>query len=355
MQKNAGEKQNPQIAQTFGERIGYNGKTDMTWHTPEESALLVVQRRAMNDDFEVSFPRLNFPQGTEAALDALDEVTRIERMLSVFRFDSRIQYVNLTAHENPVHIDKELFDLIALCVKLAEETGGAVDITSGSLWKTWGFAKGQGRIPTADELDNARALTGWQFLELDESAQTIQFKKQGIELNFGCVGKGFALDIAAEKLRELAVERFLFSGGLSSMLASGSGWKIGIAHPLRPGQRLRELTLNDVAVSTSGSQKQFFRHGGKRYSHLIDPRTGQPAEGVYTATVLAPTATLAELLSTAFFILGAEKAAEYCRTHPDVSAVLTIPSDNAPFSNAPDLEFGTLKSLGELCTIELGL
>ena len=321
----------------------------MTWRTPEESALLVVQRRAMNDNFEVSFPRLDFPQGTEAALDALDEVGRIEQTLSVFRFDSRIQYINLTAHESPVHLDKELFDLIALCVRLAEETGGAVDITSGSLWKTWGFAKRQGRIPNAEELDKARELTGTHFLELDEAAQTIRFKKQGIELNFGCVGKGFALDIAAEKLREHAVDRFLFSGGLSSILASGQDWKIGIAHPLRPGQRLRELVLNDIAVSTSSSQKQFFRYGGRRYSHLIDPRTGQPAEGVFSATVLAPTAALAELLSTAFFVLGAEKAAEYCSIHPEVSAVLTIPS-----KNALDLKFGNLTPLGELCMVELG-
>ena len=321
----------------------------MTWYTSEELALLAVQRRVMNDDFEVSFPRRDFPQGTEAALDALDEVERIERQLSVFRFDSRIQYINLTAHENPVHLDKELFDLIALCVQLAEETGGTVDITSGSLWKAWGFAKRQGRIPSAEELNHAREHTGYQFLELDEAAQTIRFKKPGIELNFGCVGKGFALDIAAEKLREHGVHRFLFHGGLSSMLPSGGNWKIGIAHPLHSGQRLREFVLNDTAVSTSGSQKQFFRHGGRRYSHLIDPRSGQPAEGVFSATVLAPTATLAELLSTAFFVLGAEKAADYCSHHSEISAVLTIPSENVP-----DLPFGKLERLGELCIVELG-
>jgi len=320
----------------------------MTWHSPKESALLAVQRRAMNDDFEVSFSRRDFPQGTEAALDALDEVERIERQLSVFRLDSQIHYVNLTAHERPVPLDKELFDLIALCVRIAEETGGAVDITSGTLWKVWGFAKRQGRIPHAEELDQAREHTGYHFLELDEAEQTLRFKKQGIELNFGCVGKGFALNAASEKLRAHGVHRFLFQGGLSSVLASGGGWKIGIAHPFRPGQRLRELALENVAVSTSGSQKQFFRHEGRRYSHLIDPRSGQPAEGVFTATVLAPTATLAELLSTAFFVLGAEKAADYCAHHPDITAVLTIPSDNVA-----DIKWGKREPLGELCVIEI--
>ena len=318
----------------------------MTWHSSESAALLAVQRKVMNDDFEVIYSRQEFPQGTEAALDALDEVERIEQLLSVFRFDSLIHRVNLIAHEGPVWLEKELFDLIALCVRLADETNGAVDITSGALWKIWGFAKRQGRIPHTDELDQARELTGYQFLELDESAQTIRFKKQGIELNFGCVGKGFALDVAAEKLRQHGVHRYLFRGGLSSVLATGSDWRIGIADPLRPGHRLRELVLHDVAVSTSGSQKQSFRHGGRRYSHLIDPRSGLPAEGVYTTTVLASTAAFAELLSTALFVLGPEKAAEFCLQHSDISVIMTVPSDSVP-----ELEYGTVEQFGELTMI----
>ena len=328
--------------------LWYNDRMT-NWHSSEELALLAVKRKAMNDDFEVVFARRDFPQGTEAALDALDEVERIEQQLSLFRFDSRIHYVNLTAHETAVRLDKELFDLIALCIQLAEETGGAVDITSGALWKAWGFAKRQGRIPNAEELEHAKAHTGYHLLELNESAQTIRFNKQGIELNFGCVGKGFALDMAAEKLREHGVHRFLFQGGLSSVLISGADWRIGIANPLRPDERLRELVLSDVAVSTSGSQKQFFRHQGRRYSHLIDPRSGEPAEGVLTATVMAPTATLAELLSTAFFVLGAERAAEYCSRHPDVSAVLTISAENPPV-----LRTGTLTPLENFCMVEWG-
>jgi thiamine biosynthesis lipoprotein len=298
----------------------------MAWHTAEEAALLAVSRKAMNDDFEVSFPRLAFPQGTEAALDALDEVERLEQVLSVFRYDSRIQYVNLTAHEEPVHLDQELFDLIVRCVELAEETGGAVDITSTPLWKIWGFAKREGRIPTPQELESACKNVGYPLLELDHENQTIRFKQQGVELNFGCVGKGFALDIASQKLRDQGVDRFLFQGGLSSVLAAGSDWKIGVAHPVRPGQRLMELELNNRAVATSGSQKQFFRHAGRRYSHLIDPRTGRPAEGVLSITVLAPSGTLAELLSTAFFVLGEEKTEEYCNKHEEIAAVMTIPT-----------------------------
>lgn len=298
----------------------------MSWQAPTEASLLSVSRKAMKGEFEVLFPRLDFPQGTEAALDALDEVERLERTLSVFRFDSRVAYVNLTAHESPVTLDDELFGLIEQCQKIARQTSGAVDITTGPLWKAWGFARRDGRIPSEEELKDALAKVDYRLIRLDHEERTIALPV-GTELNFGCVGKGFALDIAARRLRERDVSRFLFQGGLSSVLAEGGGWSIGIAHPMRPGTRLAELFLSDEAVGTSGSQTQFFRYRGRRYSHLIDPRTGQPAEGVLSVTVLAENATLAELLSTAFFIGGPDLAVSLREDYPNVSALFVLPSN----------------------------
>ncbi|MDR0870765.1 MAG: FAD:protein FMN transferase [Planctomycetaceae bacterium] len=280
----------------------------------------------MKDNFEVVFERELFPQGTAASMDALDEVERLEKMLSVFRFDSKIQYINSTAHEEPVAVEPELFDLMTLCLDFAELTGGAVDITSGPLWKIWGFAKREGRVPSDVEIADTLKNVDYRSVQLDSGEHTVTFTKSGIELNFGCVGKGFAVDAGAKKLREQGVDRFRFQGGLSSILAEGADWTFGIAHPLRPGQRLTELTLNNAAVATSGSDKQFFRHKGHRYSHIIDPRTGRPAEGVLSATVIAPTGTLAELLSTAFFVLGPDWAEKYCAEHSDVSALFVLPA-----------------------------
>jgi thiamine biosynthesis lipoprotein len=292
---------------------------------------IAVSRKAMHDVFEVSYPRLEYPQGTAAALDALDEVERIESQLSAFRFDSRIHFINLTAHESPVTLDDELFDLLALCQKIAEYTGGAVDITSGKLWKVWGFAKRSGSFPPDEDLQSARECCGFHLLELNAEKKTVFFKKPGVELNFGCVGKGFALDTASAKLASHGVDRYLFQGGLSSVLAAGSGWKIGIAHPLLAGQRIRELELDTIAVSTSGSQKQYFRYKGRQYSHLIDPRSGEPADGVLSVTVLAKTATMAELLSTAFFVLGAEKTQQYITANASgIEATMFVPSSKAP-------------------------
>ncbi|MCL2742481.1 MAG: FAD:protein FMN transferase [Planctomycetaceae bacterium] len=280
-------------------------------------SLLSVSREAMKSTFEVLFERKKYPQGTEAVLNALDEVERLEKVLSVFRFDSKVQLINQTAFHEPVHVDEELFHLIQICQQFAEKTDGAVDITSGALWKQWGFAHRKGSfpncIPDSEQIEEALRRTGYRHLHLDEEARTVQLLKKGIELNFGCAGKGFALDTAAKKLSAAGIENHIFSGGLSSILAAGKNekgeiWKTGIAHPLKPGQRLAEIELNNEAVSTSSSAKQFFRYEGHRYSHIIDPRTGFPAEDVFSATVIAPTATEAELLSTAFFVLGFDES-----------------------------------------------
>jgi thiamine biosynthesis lipoprotein len=155
-----------------------------------------------------------------------------------------------------------------------------------------------------------------------------------MELNLGSIGKGYALDRASERLLAAGVGDFLLHGGQSSVLARGSrqsgtardGWTVGIHDPLRRGRRIGQLRLRDRALGTSGSANQSFRHHGRRYAHILDPRTGWPAEGVWSATVLAPTAAEADALSTAFYVMGADAAFRYCRARPDLAAVLVSSS-----------------------------
>jgi thiamine biosynthesis lipoprotein len=262
----------------------------------------------------------------EGAIDALDEVERLEGVLSVFRFGSIVQCINLTAQHEAVKIDDEVLDLITQCQLISDRTNGAVDITSGLLWRIWGFSSGKGVFPTEAEIERALGSVDYKSLIIDAENKTIHFSKPSTELNFGCVGKGFALDIASRRLCDYGVDRFLFHGGLSSILARGEGWRVGITDPLRGDKRLTEIILSNCAISTSSSQKQFFRHKGHRYSHLIDPRTGVPAEGVFSVTVIAPTATSAELLSTAFFVMGFEQAENYPKKYPEISAMFILPT-----------------------------
>jgi thiamine biosynthesis lipoprotein len=151
----------------------------------------------------------------------------------------------------------------------------------------------------------------------------------------GGIGKGYALDRGAELLQENGTSDFVFHGGQSSIVARGSrldpeqetpGWKVGVNHPLRPEQRLAEITLQDQAIGTSGSRRQSFYHQGKRYGHIIDPRTGWPAQDVYSATVIAPTAATADALSTAFYVMGVENSLSYCEHHPEVAALIVTPA-----------------------------
>ena len=155
-------------------------------------------------------------------------------------------------------------------------------------------------------------------------------------MNLGSVGKGYALDRCAEVMAMGGVEAFMCHGGQSSILARGvrrAGddkqdavpWSVALRHPLRPERRLAELSLCDQALGTSGSGQQFFYHRGRRYGHVLDPRSGAPAEGVLSATVLAPSAAQADALATTFFVLGVDATSAYCEEHPELSVVFVLP------------------------------
>jgi thiamine biosynthesis lipoprotein len=296
----------------------------------ENDGLLIhVSRWAMACRFEVCFPAGRYEDGTRAALDALDVVESLEETLSYFRPTSEISRVNQMAAHRPVEVDADLFDLLSLAVNVCADTGGAYDVTSAPLWEVWGFARRAGRLPEEGQLAEALARVGSRFVELDAHRRTVRFQRPGVQINLGSVGKGRAVDACIERLRGLGMTDVLVHGGQSSIRASGSpggaGWGIGICNPCRRGRRLGEVLLRDRALGTSSLQFQSFRHRGRRYGHILDPRSGWPAEGVLSATVLAPTAALADALSTAFFVLGPEPSLAYCRGHPEIGMILQCP------------------------------
>jgi thiamine biosynthesis lipoprotein len=171
---------------------------------------------------------------------------------------------------------------------------------------------------------------------LDAGRGTVRFTAPGVELNLGCIGKGYALDRCGELMREAGVDDFLLHGGNSSVLARGShaarpgdGWTVGVHNPLRPQRRLGEICLRGRCLATSGSGTQFFMHRGHRYGHILDPRTGWPAEGVLSVTVLAPTAAEADGLATAMYVMGLQRSLEFCRVHPEVGFIMLCPGEKS--------------------------
>jgi FAD:protein FMN transferase len=298
------------------------------------SFVVSVCRRAMACEFEVQLAANRNDNSMERVFEALDLVEFLETQMTVYRDDSEVIRINRRAADEPVKVEPRLFALLRQAQKLNEETGGAFDITSGSLSEAWGFSRREGRVPSEEQITAARDRVGMQHVVLDESQATITFQRPGMSINLNSMGKGYALDRMAELLAKHEIDSYLLHGGKSSILARGkqpasedAGWRVGIRHPLRPTERMAELVLRDEALSTSGAGTQFFIRRGRRYGHILDPRSGYPAEGLYSATVIAPTAAEAEGLSTAFYVMGPERTAQYCASRPEIAALLVAPGE----------------------------
>jgi thiamine biosynthesis lipoprotein len=283
---------------------------------------------------------ISFPAGCHSRVDAgcaaLDEVERLEAKLSVYRADSDLAVLNSSAAEAPARTDAEVYRLLQWAARLSEATAGAFDATAGALVKSWGFFQGPRRAPADEQRRRALAASGWRQVRFDHTERTIGFARPGIEFNLGGIGKGFAIDRALELVRrEFGVRCALMQGGQSSLKGIGApageprGWPVAIgdpfADPAGPGRTLAIIRLRDRALGTSGSANQFFVQDGRRYGHILDPRTGWPARGVFSATAVAPTATEADALSTAFYVMGFEATWQYCREHPEVGALMVVP------------------------------
>lgn len=298
-----------------------------------------VYRAAMACRFEVTLAGED-ARHVPAARDALSEADRLEAALSVFRETSDLTRINRHAALEPVGIDPELFALLARCRELHAETGGAFDITSTPLSRCWGFLMRQGRLPSAADLAAARACVGMDAVTLTGSRdqaspeRTVAFKRPSIELNLGSIGKGYAVQCMADYLAARGVRHALVSAGASSIVALGGrgwGWSIDLcARHGAQAMRLARLYLRNGALGTSGAGEQSVEIDGRRYGHVLDPRTGWPASGVRSASVVTRHGATADALATAFLVGGADLARAYCAAHPDTLALITVEGASRP-------------------------
>jgi thiamine biosynthesis lipoprotein len=302
-------------------------------HEPEGGHWIRVHRPAMACRFEVVLSAEDASH-VGAARAALDEIDAIEHALTWFRETSELSRLNREAAASPVPVDPSLFELLALCGELFEATGGAFDPTSTPLSRAWGFLDRAGRVPSPEALTLARASTGFGHVRLDTSRRTVSFDRAGVELNLGSIGKGWALDRIAGGLRARGVPRALLTAGGSSQRGWGGG-AFEVALTSR-GEELGTLRLRDAALGTSGPGEQGFEADGRRFGHVLDPRTGWPAAGVRSATAVADDAAVADALATAFLVGGEVVARRYCGSHRGTVGILALDEDP-----------GTLRVYGE--------
>ncbi|MEK6269884.1 MAG: FAD:protein FMN transferase [Planctomycetales bacterium] len=317
-----------------GDTVTTDSLADWVTDPHEEAYLIRIGRRAMACQFQVFLNAGQYADDSEIAIAALDEIDALEAMLTVYRRDSEVAQLNRQATAEVVTLSDPLAELVELSLELFELTDGAFDMTAGPLAELWGQARRSGAMPTNEALRAALANVGSQYIRFDQKKRQLRFLRPGVAINFGGIGKGFAIEAASNLLRLKGIENFLFHGGRSSVLAcgkraSGRGeepWRVGLVHPLRPTERLAEILLADRSLSTSGSQSQSFHYQGRRYGHILDPRTGSPADtGVLSATVLHPSAAWADAISTAFFVMGPQEAMKCCKKYPETSAILVLP------------------------------
>lgn len=261
------------------------------------------------------------------ASDALDIVHEVESQLTVYRETSDLLAINEVASQGGATVNENIFKLIELSDQLAQQTKGAFTPTARALNLLWRTNRSLGKVPEADEIEVAVKASDFRNLQLDSENKIVSFQNELLGLDLSGIGKGYALDRVADFLQQEQIENFLLHGGHSSILARGThntplGWPVGIRHPQAPQKRIATILLQDQAFSASGSGVQFFRHQGKRYGHIFDPRTGWPVDHILNAVVLAPTAAIADALSTAFYVLPLDESIACCEQHPEIAALI---------------------------------
>jgi thiamine biosynthesis lipoprotein len=255
----------------------------------------------------------------EAADAAFAEVHRLDRLLSNYRPASEWSGVNRDAASRPVPVSPELFDLLSACLEYSRQSEGAFDITVAPLVKLWGFHEGEGAVPGRAAIDEALGRVGYRRVALDPVARTVRFLARGVEIDPGGVGKGYAVDRMVAVLREHGVEAALVSAAGSSIYGLGAppgesrGWRVSISVPGDTRRSAAELHLSNASMSTSGSSEQFFVVGGTTFSHIIDPRTGDPAQGASSVSVVAARAIDSEAWTKPYFVNGRRWTAAHRR------------------------------------------
>ena len=261
---------------------------------------------------------------------ALDEVDRIDRLMSHYKAESALSKINREAGTSAVTVEPELYDFIAEALRYSRDSDGAFDITVGPLMRVWGFFRGEGRLASNKDVESVQPLIGWQHVIMNAEHHTIRFDRPGVELDLGGIAKGYAVDRVVRILRASNVGAALISAGGSTTYGLGAppgrkAWTVSIEDPVDRNKIARGVDLRDRALSVAGSSEKSFEVDGVRYSHIMDPRTGRPVQGVLSVAVISKTGTEGDALDDALFVLGPVRSRKYLKRLEDVEMFFFLP------------------------------
>ena len=263
--------------------------------------------------------------------EAVAEITRIERMISSWDPDSETSRINENAGIRPVKVSPELFQLIERAKNISEITGGAFDISYASMDRLWKFDGSMTQMPSEEAIKANIANIGYDAIELDPDAMTVFLRRKGMKIGFGAIGKGYAADKTKELLVSKGVPGGIInaSGDLTTWgtKATGEKWMVGIAKPMGKNRVFSWLPVVESSVATSGNYEKFIEFDGKRYSHIIDPRSGYPTRGIRSVSLFSKSAELCDALATAVFIMGKDSGIHLIN-QIDGTEVVVVDSNN---------------------------
>ena len=280
----------------------------------------------MGSSFEITVVAEDEDFAKESLAIAKKEIIRIENLISSWDQKSETSRINRNAGIAAVEVSKELFDLIFRAQQISKLSSGAFDLTFAAIDKLWNFDGRESEMPNPDTLKASVFNIGYQLIELDEESLTVFLPKKGMKIGFGAIGKGYA----ADRAKQLLVERGVLGGIINASgdmntwgtKPDGSSWTIGIVNPMNNKKVFSWFSLEHNAVVTSGDYEKFTQINGRRYSHIIDPRTGIPSQGIVSCTIFAGKAELADAIATAIFVMGVESGLFLIDQLPDIEAIL---------------------------------
>ena len=280
----------------------------------------------MGSRFDITVVAKNQAEGDLYIQLAVDEIKRIESIISSWDPQSETSEINRQAGVKPVKVSAELFALIQRAIGISKLTDGAFDISYAAMDKIWKFDGSMTRMPDEKSIQNSIRNVGYQYIILDKKNQTVFLSRKGMKIGFGAIGKGYAADRAKELLQSKGVRAGIInaSGDMNTWgkQPNGKDWTVAITNPMNKNKAFALFSISDRAVVTSGDYEKYVKFGGVRYAHIINPKTGYPATGIISATVFAPKAELADALATSVFVMGIDVGIDRINQLPGVECIV---------------------------------
>ncbi|PKP25375.1 MAG: thiamine biosynthesis protein ApbE [Bacteroidetes bacterium HGW-Bacteroidetes-2] len=298
--------------------------------------------KLMGSRFDITVVANNEAEGNSFIAMAINEISRIEKLISSWDTDSQTSDINRNAGIQEVKVDPELFDLIDRSIKISKLTDGAFDISFASMDKIWKFDGSMTEKPTDEAIAKSVEKIGYKNILLNKEKHTVFLKKEGMKIGFGGIGKGYA----ADKTKALLIEKGVSAGIINASgdmntwgkQPDGKSWMVAITNPLNKEKVFSWLPIDNSAIVTSGNYEKFIFFDNVRYSHIIDPRTGYPTTGIISATILSPSAELADALATGVFVMGVEVGLDFINQLKGVECILVDENNKIFTSNHIELD-----------------